>query len=138
MRSLAWLLLLSCLAACGATAPADDEPRVFTEQVTGPANLIADYFVAVANLDRAAALALGTAEWAERENDWGGSFTRAFFDEGIKFSSWELQGIEPQEDGTVKARVRAALYEAGGESDQEPMTFTLREDADGWVILDLR
>ncbi|MAW61290.1 MAG: hypothetical protein CMJ94_10700 [Planctomycetes bacterium] len=138
MRSLAWFLVISLFAACSATAPPADESKAWTDQVVGPAQVIAKYFEAVEQQDRAAALALGTAAWAEREGAWKQGFTHAFFEEGLGVASWELQGINLGEDGVLIARVHAVLTREGEEPDNEGMRFGLKEVDGGWKIVDLR
>lgn len=137
MRSLAWLLLISLLSACCATAPAEDAPKSFTDQVVGPAQVIAAYFDAVQAGDRDASLMLGTSEWAAHEADWRQGFTHAFFAEGVGVQSWELISINREDDG-VTARVQAVLTREGEEPDNEGMQFGMTEIDGTWKITSLR
>jgi len=137
MRSLAWLLLIPLLSACCAGAPTDDAPKPMTDQVVGPAQVIAAYFEAVQAGDRDASLAMGISEWAAREAEWRQGFTYAFFNEGVGVQSWELVSINREGDG-VSARVRAVLTREGEEPDHEGMLFAMTEVDGSWKITSLR
>jgi hypothetical protein len=64
----------------------------------------------------AASPALGSQEWAAREAEWSHGFTHAFFDEEVGVASWELQGLNLEDEGVMLARVRAVLTRAGKSS----------------------
>lgn len=136
MRSLAWTLCLFALSLGCASPPVEDAPAA--SPADAPGTLIAAYFDAVKAGDRAAALGLGTAEWAAREAEWRHGFTHAFFSEGVGVASWELQGLNLEDGGVMLARVQAVLTREGEEPDREGMRFSLKEFAGSWQIIDLK
>lgn len=94
------------------------------------------WFAAVEAGDAEAAYRLGTAKWVEREKTWKRSFSKAFFELGMKVGSYQFRS--PTIDGAaVIVRVRAILKTAEGKDDKEGMRFRL-EILDGvWRIVEL-
>jgi hypothetical protein len=136
MRSLACFLCLFALSWGCASPQVDDAPSPSASDA--PGTLIAAYFAAVQDGNRAAALACGSKEWAARESDWRNGFTYAFFEEGVGVASWDLLGLNLEDDGVMAARVRAVLTRAGEEPDNEGMRFSLKEVDGRWQIVDLK
>ena len=140
MRSFACVLCLCALSWGCASPQVDDTPPVApaASAADAPGTLIGAYFTAVRDGDRAAALALGSEEWAARESEWRNGFTHAFFEEGVGVASWELLGLNLEDEGVMSARVRAVLTREGEEPDNEGMRFSLKEMNGRWQIVDLK
>jgi hypothetical protein len=136
MRSLACFLCLFALS-WGCASPTSDDTPVATP-ADAPGTLIGAYFAAVQDGDRAAALALGSEEWAARESEWSSGFTHAFFEQGVGVASWDLLGLNLEDEGVISARVRALLTREGEEPDNEGMRFSLQEMNGRWQIVDLK
>ncbi len=125
--------------AWGCASPqVDDAPAPIASPADAPGTLIAAYFSAVQDGDRAAALACGSEAWAARESEWSHGFTHAFFEEGVGVASWDLLGLILEDDGIMTARVRAVLTREGEDPDNEGMRFALKEANGRWQIVDLR
>jgi len=95
---------------------------------------------AVIDGNRAAADALGTEEFREKEESWKPSFTNAFFVEGATISSYEIlqvYALEGEDTGQAMIRVRAKLERADGSEDGEGLNFLLEKSAAGWKISEL-
>jgi hypothetical protein len=95
---------------------------------------------AVIDRDRAAADALGTEDFREKEESWKPSFTNAFFVEGATIGSYEIMqvyALEGEDTGQAMIRVRAKLERADGSEDGEGLNFLLEKSAAGWKISEL-
>jgi len=135
MRSFACFLCWLALSWGCASQRVDDARAA--SPADAPGTLIAAYFTAVQDGDRAAALACGSEQWAARESEWRNGFTHAFFEEGVGVASWDLLGLNLENDGIMAARVRALLTREGQEPDNEGMRFLLKELNGRWQIVDL-
>lgn len=106
-----------------------------------PAQQVVEAWIqAVIAQDRAAADALGTEEFREKEESWKPSFTNAFFVEGARIASYEIlqvYALEGEDTGQAMIRVRAKLERADGSEDGEGLNFLLEKSAEGWKISEL-
>jgi hypothetical protein len=147
MRSLRLPVVVCVTLACGGTAtpPATtaDAPAQAPEDVTpamvdrsSPAAAARAYLEAALTNRHGDMLAVMTPECRDREKSWDKGFTRNIVDGKIQLKSYELR--EPEVTGdTAKVSARA-IFVVDGADDNEGVRFALRQEADGWLITEIR
>lgn len=121
------------VVACQGTHSHGDEGSTAT-----PTGAVTAWFAAVVRGDAEASYALGTAAFADRERNWGPSFSRSIFNDGTRIDSYEILYSEVQPDGSWIVRVRAELRRADGSTDGEGMRFRVVPDGDRWLLDELK
>ncbi len=132
-RTLSFLVLF-CLLSLGTHACGDAESSPEITPEAAATAVVEAWFAAVAAGDAEASYALGNAAFAEREREWGPSFSHSFFGGGTRVAAYEVQSAQAGDDGSMEVRVRATLARENGSEDGEGMTFTLAAQGDGWQI----
>lgn len=102
-----------------------------------PLGVVASFFAAATADDRKAALELMTPTCRERETTWDQSFTRAIFERGKRPKSQTLRSNR-DEGTTAEVSVRAIFVDNEGRDDREGMRFKLIQDANVWLITEIR
>jgi hypothetical protein len=134
------LLLCSCGEDSPKIAPPAAPPPASGPALEGSAGARAAvdaYFAAARKPDEEAMLALGTAEWREKEKTGNRTFTPVIAQGKARLKSAEIR--EPVVTGdTAKVSVRAVFTGQNGRDDNEGMNFTLVRKDGRWWITDLR
>lgn len=139
------LLLVACgaksdepAASTGSTTPAAPAaPTVSptTAGADGARAAVEAYLVAAKKLDESAMLALGTAEWQQKEKTWKKAFTRNILQAGFALKSYDIR--DPELDGDKATVSVRALFSDKGKDDREGMRFSLERRDGRWWITEL-
>lgn len=160
MRLQRFILAVSLSLACGATATppattadaparAPDDPSAppaatpgAPEEVTpamvdrsSPEAAVKAYLAAAIGSSQTDMFALMTPECREKEKSWAKGFTRNILDGEIKLKTHEVR--EPEVTGDTATVSVKAVFVVDGADDNEGMRFSLKREADGWLIREI-
>ena len=82
-----------------------------------------------------AMFALMTPECRDKEKTWAKGFTKNIIDGKIKLKTHEVR--EPEVTGDTATVSVKAVFVVDGADDNEGMRFSLKREADGWLIREI-